>query len=328
MARKNERKTEALVRKALDQLGYWSDEFVLVEEQASDNPVIDKLLKSASKSGDGIGRPEYIIQSKKDREFIIVIECKADISKHSSKEKNRPAEYAVDGALHYANFLCRNFNVLAIAVSGQNAAELKISNFVVRKGKFGKFDTLSDKYGNEVLEILSFKNYFDLFIYDPIIHAQKERDVLDFSKYLHNFIRDYAHLSDAEKPLMVSGILLALKDTVFFKTYGNYPDSKLPKYALDTIKEVVDEQDIPNSKKLGIKQQYGFIQTHTKLIEHEHSIEMSPLRKIILDLEEHVFPFISIYENYDIVGEFYNEFLRYSGGDGKLGIVLTPQAYY
>lgn len=164
-----------------------------------------------------------------------------------------------------------------------------------------------------------------LFIYDPIIHAQKERDVLDFSKSLHNFIRDYAHLGDTEKPLIVSGILLALKDVVFFRTYDTYPDDRLPKFILDTIKQVVDAQDIPNSKKLGIKQQYGFFQTHTKLIEYENSIGMSPLRKIINDLGEHVFPFVSIYHDYDIVGKFYNEFLRYSGGDGKLGIVLTPK---
>lgn len=325
MAKKNERKTESLVRKELQKNGYINNNSIIVEEQTSDNPIIDRLLKSASKSGDGVGRPEFIIQSKLDREFLIIIECKADINKHYSKNFKRPKDYAVDGVLHYANHLCRHYNVLAIGVSGQSESEIKISNYIVRKNKFNTFDCLTDQYGNAVEGILGFENYFNLFVYDPLIHAQKERDVLDFSKSLHNFIRDYAHLSDAEKPLLVSGILLALKDNVFFRTYETYPDDRLPKYALDTIKQVVDNQEIPNSKKLGIKQQYGFIQTHTKLIEHENSIGMSALRKIIDDLSEHVFPFVSIYHDYDIVGKFYNEFLRYSGGDGKLGIILTPK---
>ena len=31
------------------------------------------------------------------------------------------------------------------------------------------------------------------------------------------------------------------------------------------------------------------------------------------------------HSEYDIIGEFYNEFLRYANGDGGLGIVLTPK---
>ncbi|AVI62613.1 hypothetical protein [Halomonas sp. GFAJ-1] len=45
MAKLNEKKTEALVKKQLEKLGYFDDDDVIVEEQASDNPVIEKLLK-------------------------------------------------------------------------------------------------------------------------------------------------------------------------------------------------------------------------------------------------------------------------------------------
>lgn len=39
-----------------------------------------------------------------------------------------------------------------------------------------------------------------------------------------------------------------------------------------------------------------------------------------------MWPFISIYHDFDVVGEFYGEFLKYTGGDKKsLGIVLTPK---
>lgn len=49
----NERKTERLVREALLAHGYFADALITVEEQRSDNPRIQKLLKSASKAGKG-----------------------------------------------------------------------------------------------------------------------------------------------------------------------------------------------------------------------------------------------------------------------------------
>jgi hypothetical protein len=93
----NEAKTESLVREAFRQKGYYNNKDILVEEKKSDNPKIDKLLKNASKKGNKQGYPEFIISSSAHLDFLIVIECKADESKHISKEGNRYAEYAVDG---------------------------------------------------------------------------------------------------------------------------------------------------------------------------------------------------------------------------------------
>ena len=45
----NERKTEMLTRKIFKEWGYYDDNNIIVEEQISDNPIIQKLLKSASK---------------------------------------------------------------------------------------------------------------------------------------------------------------------------------------------------------------------------------------------------------------------------------------
>ena len=47
----NERKTENLVRDLLREQGYTDNENIVIEEQQSDNPKIDKLLNKASKSG-------------------------------------------------------------------------------------------------------------------------------------------------------------------------------------------------------------------------------------------------------------------------------------
>ena len=111
----NERKTEIITR---DHFSKFLDS-IYIEEQRSDNPKIDKLLKSASKKGGGKGYPEFIISYKTNPDLLIVIECKADVTKHESKDRDKYANFSVDGALLYASYLSKGFDVLAIAVNGE-----------------------------------------------------------------------------------------------------------------------------------------------------------------------------------------------------------------
>jgi len=130
----NERKTENIVRKYLTKKGYFDNTNIIVEEQKSDYTLIDKSLNNASKKGIGKGYPEFIIRSNDYSDFLIVIECKADPKKHQSLSLDKYSECAVDGVLLYTSFLAKEFDVLAIAISGQNEAELKISQFLQLKG--------------------------------------------------------------------------------------------------------------------------------------------------------------------------------------------------
>ena len=104
----NERKTENIIREILNEnkkkYEEETEQSVTIEEQKSDNPRIDKLLKTASKKGSGAGYPEFII-SFPNKDLLIVIECKADIKKHKSKTLDKYSEYAVDGALLYSSYL-------------------------------------------------------------------------------------------------------------------------------------------------------------------------------------------------------------------------------
>ena len=122
----NERKTENLVRKHFDK--YTDD--LIIEEQSSDNPKIKKLLSTASKSGNGAGYPEFIIQYKSNPDLIILVECKASITKHESEKRDNPKDFAVDGVLLYSSYLAREYDVIAIAVSGETASELKVNHFL------------------------------------------------------------------------------------------------------------------------------------------------------------------------------------------------------
>ena len=137
----NERKTEQIVRSHFEKDG----DFIKIEEQKSDILKIDKALKGASKKGEGKGRPEFIITFSNNNDFLIVVECKADISKHESVDGDKYSEFAVDGALLYASFLSKEYDVLAIAVSGETQQELKFSHFLHLKGARTAVTIFGDK---------------------------------------------------------------------------------------------------------------------------------------------------------------------------------------
>ena len=69
---------------------------------------------------------KYADYLKKDKKF------------HESNDGKNISNYAVDGALHYSNALSKEFNVIAIAASGINEKNIKISNFLQLKNYTNK----------------------------------------------------------------------------------------------------------------------------------------------------------------------------------------------
>lgn len=98
-----------------------------LEPQGSSIVEINEALKTASKKGTkNVGFPEYVGVVK---DFLIVIENKADVSKHIKfDEKNLISldtkdvtNYAVNGALFYGNHLAANTSykkIIAFGISG------------------------------------------------------------------------------------------------------------------------------------------------------------------------------------------------------------------
>ncbi|KKR27009.1 MAG: N-6 DNA Methylase family [Microgenomates group bacterium GW2011_GWC1_39_7] len=170
----NERKTESIVRSHFEQF----KDLVELEEQASDIPKIDKLLKTASKKGGGKGKPEFLITFKSNSDLLIVIECKADVSKHESKSKDKFSDYAVDGTLLYSSYLSKEFDILAIAVSGEDARHLKISHFLQLKNEKKATSIFGEK-------LLSAQNYLDGYLKSPEKFRQDYNTLLDFAKHLN-----------------------------------------------------------------------------------------------------------------------------------------------
>ncbi|MFX0593306.1 HsdM family class I SAM-dependent methyltransferase [Melissospora conviva] len=295
-----------------------------VEEQSSLNPLVKKALASASKKGASVGRPEFIVTFPDEAPRVaIVVECKASVSKHESVSGDRPAEFAVDGVLHYCKHLSSQFDVIGIAVSGTKVNELKVSTYRQLR-KSASAELLPSAYG-PVTSLLPVDDYLQLLTYDPAVQARTEAELLAFSRTLHNYMRDYAKLSESEKPLVVSGILLALRDEAFKRNWQAYKVRHLPGEMYSAIERVAKDADIKEDKREVMLAPYYFIRTHPELGRANASGE-SPLCRLIDEIDQHVRPFLDTYQNVDVIGQFYGEFLRYTGGDKKgLGIVLTPR---
>ncbi|WP_311080836.1 N-6 DNA methylase [Paenibacillus polymyxa] len=321
----NERKTENLVRDIMNALDY-KNENILIEEQISEVYEINKLLKSGSKTGGtGRGAPEFIVSSNKTPDFVLVIECKADVRFHASEKLNKPKDYAVDGVLHYAKVLSKSYNVIAVGVSGDTSNQLKIDTYIWPK-ESKKFKTLTNKEGTPINSLLSWENYIQHGSYDPEVERKRKEDLMAFSRELHNFMRDHAKLTESEKPLLVSGTLIALNNRAFTASFSEYTPQKLQKKWLEVIKEEIEEADIPNSKRKDMTQPYSTISVHPELGKSTVAFPRGVLHELITRINDQVWPFISIYHDHDVVGQFYGEFLKYTGGDKKaLGIVLTPR---
>lgn len=308
----NERKTEIIVRKLLANAGYYDDPDIIVEEQKSDHPVIEKLLKNASKKGVGSGYPEYIIRSKSISDFIIVIECKADIRKHQSPELNKYSEYAMDGVLLYSAFLSKQYDVLGIGVSGEDVDKLKLSHLL-----FLKNDNKHHQFLGK--EILPFNNYYEAYKKSDVKFNQDYSKLLEYTKQLNELLHS-KKIKEAQRSLLISGILIALQNSSFRGGYKLHKKAEqLGDHLLTTISEEFTNADLLPENVVNLKQAFSFIKTDTTLSKDKDFFEY-----LITDIDENINNFIKTHKFFDTLGQFYIEFLRYANNDKGLGIVLTP----
>ncbi|MEP6762921.1 MAG: N-6 DNA methylase [Gemmatimonadaceae bacterium] len=332
------------MRAALMRAGFYkTGTRIRVEEQASSIASVARMLKTASKSGrGGGGSPEFIISNSDNPDFLMVVECKAALSDHASTwvsamldgkdfpedettYSKRVQRYAVDGALHYANKMVKEFNVVAVAVSGETDETAKVETFLYSKGG-SKAKRLQTKAGREISEVLPWDDYIKHATFDPAIQRLRNDELMSFARELHDFMRDHAKLTESEKPLLVSGTLLALRDNGFSAAFDKYEVGDLQDAWLEAIQRELAKANIPQAKKKLMAEPYRGIASHPELGKATKTYPRGPLSELITQLKTKVQPFISIYDDFDVVGQFYGEFLRYTGGDKKaLGIVLTPR---
>lgn len=337
MSMANERKTENIVRQLLREQGYYDNDNIIVEEQQSDSGKVQKLLQTASKAGKGQGYPEFIIRFVNDPTKIIVVECKASTKYHQSKNKKKYTQYAVDGALLYAEYLKNDFDVIAIAVSGETEREVRISNFLWLKQK-------------EMYKDVTDKNFLDPKSLFKVVEKQseplKEEELIKKAIEYNEILHDYS-IPEIDRCTVISAILVALQDKGFQNSFTSYefeddetlqelgiketaynPNIDLIEALLNACEIVLKKNQISKDKQEIILREYGKIKSnHTfrsYLIQQgRKEVKNTVLRDLINDVMESIMPYITN-NIYDVLGKFYTQFIRYAGSDSKTGLVLTP----
>lgn len=64
---------------------------------------------------------------------MIVVECKKDMKFHESSSRNKEKDYAIDGVLFYAAALSKEYNVIAVAISGVDENNYVLDTFFYPK---------------------------------------------------------------------------------------------------------------------------------------------------------------------------------------------------
>ena len=300
------------------------------------NIEVCKALKTASKrKTNKNGFPEFTAQID---DFVIVIEDKSSLLHHEKYEDDEETlamdpkaiiDYAVNGAVHYAQHIAKNTNfdkIFAFGCSGDRK-HYRITPVFISKTR---------------IQILQDVNNFQNFTSDNIERYYHEQvlgetppeqveleEILDKAEFLHEALRNYGGLGEGENPLVVSGILLALSDNKNFNSEmltGDKTKTDGDKIynAIETYLEKVKVS--PKVKKETVLAQFLLLKTNTKLNNIDKRLGKTPLKYFTEYIANNILNQVVKNSPEDVLGRFYGEFIKYSGGDGQsLGIVLTPR---
>lgn len=312
---------------------------IQLDYQSSHIKNIDDALHTASKKLNGKpGYPEYVGVVK---DFLIVIEDKSDIYNHVYKRNglistNDPKivpKYALNGALHYARHILQKTSYKKCFAIGASGNE--------------KLHKITPLYVNERLEyqqlpdIESFISFneknIDEYYLKEVLHEKTNDEkttgeILRDAAKLHEDLRTYGQLKDTDKPLVVSGILLALREA----ESHNFSIDNLTSDTVETDGQKIMKAIKANLKRSNVQpqvkldkllNQFSIITDSAKLNMKDERLGMTPLRHYTEFINQTIYQDIR-YNNSseDYLGRFYGEFMSYSGGDGQsLGIILTPK---
>lgn len=324
-----EKKTDFLVMNELISKGFTNANFDVVQEgvyvwpEVSGFNKIKELFKNASKSRTGnFGKPEFIIYDEV-KEILIIIENKRDVSKHIYENdiQDKVSEYAVNGALWYAQHTKDSYDTVAIAISGTKLDNLKIDSYAWKKG----VDTFSNL---NIHEILTIDQYRDLVFESSNIESSVDQQLslLEEARQINEFMHSSMNIIEHNRLYVLGSILFALEDPVFKTAYSQYNNNEdIGSILWSTLERKIKGSAIKD-KDLLINELKPTILALTSDEKEKVRGKYSKgtLHKLIYDVDR------ILYKHYqdselDLISLFFNVFLSFTtkGGSG-LGIVLTP----
>lgn len=330
---KKEVKTDLWVYELLKEAG------ICLDPQGCSIKEVNEALKTASKKGTGnVGFPEYVGVVK---DFLFVIEDKSDLSRHVKynekdlicTESKSVTDYAVNGAYFYGKHLINNTHykkIIAFGVSG-NEKHHKITPLFINEREYCK--VMPEVESFYMFNKENIKEYYTREVLGDNTDLQKETaEILKFAKDLHEELRNYGNLQDTQKPLVVAGILLALREIEkgsfsFEQLNGDDVDTDGNKIYSAIDKNLQRSKVSPTVKKDKLLNQFALIKDTKILNAVNNTLGKTPIKYYAERIYDNIYKTIKYTKTAeDYLGRFYGEFMSYSGGDGQtLGIILTPK---
>ncbi|ALQ32641.1 restriction endonuclease BgcI [Arthrobacter sp. YC-RL1] len=334
----NERATDQFVRDLLREIGVerpW--------EQEGGPQWKRNALRGGSKSATGIaeGKPEFVFLSEG---FVVMIEDKREVRftrriENGLVTTDYPfrADYALNGAVHYAQTMLDNGiphdkGIFAVGVGGDEEHH-EIAVVYLGAGMVKQLDDLDNL---DVFAADQINEYHAVQVLDERPRAEvRLDDIRAAAERLHEGMRNYGSVENNRKAPLVSAILLALKNDYFDitqlqgRTPGNNGQVWDGRIIYDAAKQYMESEALMPQQKIGtLLDQFAYIRTSPPLNRVHRDLGESPLKwmtRILADEVMHAVTDPSM-TAFDVLGNFYHEFIAYGGGDGSgLGIVLTPE---
>lgn len=256
------------------------------------------------------GYPDFF---KDEENFVIVVEAKATNQKQAIAEVK-----------HYMLNNNIDKDIIGIAISGQDLADIEVDYFLKNESKCIHIDC-----DNVMLNLTNIDKLFRENKYGPMAtteHLTKTIKSLNQSFNTNNKVRD------TERSLFFSGLMIALKDNTFRATYRNIEKPSreeteqqqitileahnLNKSVIEAITRQLEGKINNLSKEYSWRDKFSFIKNiDYSIIEY---------KKIISTIEDQVFKPFQNNEKLDILGRAYKIFLSRTGKIDNKNIILTP----
>lgn len=313
-----------------------ADVEIFSETQSTSVIELNGALGTASKNQTGArGYPDHIALVD---DFVLIMEDKSDRLKLILRDDGKISQsidattnYAVNGALFYAlkilDGTCYK-KIFAFGNAGDRKHHIIQPIFVDEQKNITELPAV-DTFKNFTAENID--SYYRRMVLKEIPPEELElKQILRHAETLHEYLRSYAQLGEEDKPLVVSGILLALAESRYGFDLNQLTGDKIKTDGtkiFELVEAHLKRANVrPEVKRDQVLDQFRIIKNLPALNTVNHRLNKTPLKFFTEFIANNIFDAVVNNSAEDYLGRFYGEFISYSGGNGQsLGVVLTPR---
>ena len=330
MPKKDKNITPSVTHK-LQSLGYNVSDWDDSQTETKLTTEISRVLSRASKKENGNqGFPDRIYVNSR-KKFLVLVEEKSSVKDHDNPNREKGAISGIKWYLSRffnSNLTSQlktffdNWKILGIAVSGDLSLEYQ------HKFNCYTIDAKQEKIVS-LVQVTSFMTEEQfLALFNSLDEENAIAIVSSSSKKINNLLRS---VDSQKRPVLLSALMICLHKSNFGDYINDFPDhyktyqpTTIIENMLNTVKRVLKTEGITDEKLQALGAELAFLSIDQTLNN------TSILKDILIELETAVIPLFNnqfaTNSNYDIIGKFYEEFLKYAGvSNVKKGIVLTPR---